>query len=296
MEYTNDVMPYVSKPENDHNAQNAISSQPEKFPEYCPCCGTKLIMSKSSKSVFCPNFNCREVVKQRLAGMMSNLKLVGFAEESIAALTNIGSFKDLMEASESDFESLGPTNKTTLYNMIQDMKTTNLRPDYIILGALGFSNIAAATWKKILSIIPLVEIHRLWAQNKDELRNILTNAISGIGPVTADTIVNEYESFYDDIEYIINTKMYTATPVGTTVKAKVRLSGFRDPALCELLQVKGIDASDSSVTKDTTLLLVPSVSGNPTTKVKNAMKFGVPIVPVSEFKSNINKYLSEWGC
>ena len=296
VEYTNDVMPYVSKPENDHNAQNAISSQPEKFPEYCPCCGTKLIMSKSSKSVFCPNFNCREVVKQRLAGMMSNLKLVGFAEESIAALTNIGSFKDLMEASESDFESLGPTNKTTLYNMIQDMKTTNLRPDYIILGALGFSNIAAATWKKILSTIPLVEIHRLWGQNKDELRNALTNAVSGIGPVTADTIVNEYESFYDDIEYIINTKMYTVTPVGTTVKAKVRLSGFRDPALCELLQVKGIDASDSSVTKDTTLLLVPSVSGNPTTKVKNAMRFGVPIVPVSEFKSNINKYLSEWGC
>lgn len=295
VEYTNDVMPYVEKPDNEHNAKNAMSTPAEEFPTHCPCCGTKLVMSGSNKSVFCPNFKCREVVKQRLAGMMSNLKLVGFAEESIASLTNIGSFRDLMEATEEDFKDLGPTNKTTLYNMIQEMKTAKKRPDYILLGALGFSNIAATTWKKILSCIPLVEIHRLWMQDKNVLRDTLANTVNGIGPITADTIATEYEAFFDDIDYILSTQMYIQTPIGQTAKAKVRLSGFRDPALCELLQVKGIDASDSNVTRDTTLLLVPTVTGNPTSKVKNAMKFGIPIVPVSEFKANIDKYLEEWG-
>lgn len=293
VEYTNDVMPYVTKPDNEHNRQNAENVPRELFPKYCPCCGTKIIVSDSGKSAFCPNKKCTEVVRQRLAGMMSNLKLVGFAEETIAALPHIGSFRDLMEASESDFETLGPTNKVTLYNMIHDMKTVSKRPDYIIMSALGFSNIASKTWLKILSSISLVDIYNMYHTDSNRLRMVLAN-INSIGPVTADTIVDEFEAFDDDIKYILDTKMYIETPIGFKAKAKVRFTGFRDAELAELLQTKGIDASDSGVTKDTTLLLVatPGATG---TKVKNATKYGIPIVPVAEFKANIAKYLEEWG-
>lgn len=293
VEYTNDVMPYVTKPDNPHNRQNAESTPSEQFPKYCPCCGTELILSDSGKSAKCPNKKCREVVRQRLAGMMSNLKLVGFSEESIAALPHIGSFGELMEASEKDLEALGSTNKVTLYNMIQEMKTTEKRRDDILMSALGFSNIASKTWKKILSNISLVQIYEMYHSDKDTLRNILAN-IKTIGPVTADTIVEEFETFDDDIKYILDHNMYIPTPIGFKSKAKVRFTGFRDPVLEELLQVKGIDADgNAGVTKDTTLLLV-ATPGTTGTKVNKAKGFGIPIVTVAEFKANIAEYLDKW--
>ena len=295
VEYTNDVMPYVYKPENEHNTLNAQKVPREEFPKVCPCCGAEIVLSDSGKSARCSNYiHCPEAVRKRLAGMMDSLKLVGFSEESIAALPHIASFKDLMEATEADLEVLGPTNKVTLYNLIQELKVTKPRPDYILMEALGFTNIAAKTWKKILSSMSLKEIYNKYIEDSLLLRDLLAN-ISTIGPVTAETIVNEFEMYKEDIEYILNKHMYIETPIGFTSKAKVRFTGIRDSELEELLQAKGIDADgNAGVTKDTTILLVATLATTGT-KVTKATKYGVPIVPISEFRNNLDKYLQAWG-
>lgn len=293
VEYTNDVMPYVEKPDNYHNQQNSITTPPEVFPKYCPCCGTKLVFSSSNKSVKCPNIKCREAVKKRLSDMMDILNLVGFSEESIASLSNITSFRELMECTQDDFEVLGPTNKITLYNMIQNIKYTNPLNDYILLGALGFSNIAPRTWKYILKSISLKCIYDLYvSNNKTSLYEALVN-IKRVGPITASTIVAEMEIYSDDIKYIIDNNMYKPTRIRASKEIKVRFTGTRDPELEELLQSKGIDAdSKAGVTADTTLLIQNENPGM--TKVEKAKKYNIPIVSGMEFRSNISKYLSEW--
>ena len=73
---------------------------------------------------------------------------------------------------------------------------------------------------------------------------------------------------------------------------KIRATGFRDKTLFEMLRAKyNCDADDNgSLTKDTDILLVPS-EDHKSTKTAKAISYGVQIVPVHEFLSNIDKYL-----
>lgn len=291
--YTNDVMPYVTKPDNSHNRENALKVPAEVFPENCPCCGTKLVFSKSGKSVVCPNLLCTEALRGRLTDMMNYLNLVGFSEESVAALPHITSFRELMECSEEDFEVLGPNNKVILYNMIQEVKNIKYLPDYILMAALGFSNIGKKTWKKILSTITLEQLYEIYNLGEDGLRVILVG-IKGIGPTTADTIIQEMQIYAEDIKYIIEHVKYTQTPFGIQYNAIVRFSGFRSPELEQHLAEYDIDADgNAGVTQDTNLLIATRMTGG---KIDNAKKYGIPIVTLSEFKANEQEYLKKWGC
>ena len=72
---------------------------------------------------------------------------------------------------------------------------------------------------------------------------------------------------------------------------QIRFTGCRDQQLAELLCNAGYDADDSSVTKKTDILLIPYkgfVSGKVTKAPQNCM-----IVPIADFKSNMEFYLRE---
>ena len=58
VEYTNDVMPYVTKPDNSANAGNP--NPVIEFITNCPSCGNILKISDSGKSMFCDNIKCPE--------------------------------------------------------------------------------------------------------------------------------------------------------------------------------------------------------------------------------------------
>ena len=51
-------MPYVSKPINDWNLENASNYQPEPFPASCPICGRPVSISETGKSAYCTNPDC----------------------------------------------------------------------------------------------------------------------------------------------------------------------------------------------------------------------------------------------
>ena len=54
----------------------------------------------------------------------------------------------------------------------------------------------------------------------------------------------------------------------------------------------GHDCSDGSVTNNTNILIVP-YNGFISTKVEKAMSKGIKIIPLDEFKLNMETYLSE---
>ena len=307
--YVNDVMPYVTNLDSEHNRTNH-NRQPnpdEIFPKYCPCCGSELKMSANGKTVYCPNMDCKDRKKQRLSNMLSKMDIKDFSDAAVEMLGN-KSFHEMLNMSVEDFSVLGPTDSYKFYKQLQDLKVNGL-PDYRIIGALGFTNVASKKWKLIFEKYSLLEIFHLYLATKgnndhivthdgkeyDSLCDLISN-IKGVGPITAQTIVSELPYFEKDIEYIINNINYTQTSIGErSVKYKIRFSGFRDPELAAVLnRFPFVDCdSDSGVTRDTTILLVPSTGCNPTSKMIKAKKYGIPIVSVNDFLECPNLYIPE---
>ena len=310
--YVNDVMPYVTKPDIEYNRKNHCRSPriEEEFPDICPCCGTKLIESSNGKTMYCPNMDCSERTIQRLSNMLDKLDIKDFGRSTIEIL-NVKHLWELMQMTPDDFDILGPTNRIKFYEELQKLKTNPL-PDYRVIGALGFSNIAAKKWKTIFSKFSLREIFSLYLRETsndnnlinlplqttrglyDDIRDMIAE-IKGVGPITADTISAEMPFFENDINYIISNNMYVETPIGSgEAKYQIRFSGFRDATLVGVLNnFQYIDCDDNaSVTKKTTLLLVPYI-GFTSSKVNKATSFGIPIVAVKDFLESPNKYIPE---
>ena len=302
--YVNDVMPYVTKPDIEYNRKNHCRAPlpEEEFITECPYCGSKLVESSNGATVYCPNIKCPQRSIQRMTNMMSKLGVKDFSQASIEALGDTH-FYELMNRTSDDMAILGPTNRIKLYNELSKLKINPL-PDYRIIGALGFTNIAYKKWKLIFSKYTLRDIFAIYKSESngedvtyglyESLKDLLAN-IKGVGVITAETISNEMSFFEKDIEYIIANNMYVETPIGKgETKYQIRFSGFRDQLLADVLNnFDYIDCDqDASVTKKTSILLVPYL-GLSSSKVDKATKYGIPIVPIAEFMEDVNKYIPE---
>lgn len=281
IEYINDVIPYISKPDNEWNANN--TNPLIEFPTECPCCGTKLEVSTSGKSIICPNISCPERNISRIAGFMKDMNLKDFSTERMKQL-EIGSIKQLIELG-SDIEKtsqiIGSVNAEKLKNRI-DVLLSGTVDDYKFMGALGFSGLAEDKWKKILSYVTLNEIEGLLSMNAIDF----LTTIQSVGPSTVEIIVNEWEFFKEDIHYMLDRNLLVESK-GKAAKKKVRFTGFRDKKIFELINSFDYECKEGSVTKDTYVLLVPdSYPDKPLdsmTKVNKANDYGVQVIRVSDF-------------
>lgn len=281
IEYINDVIPYISKPDNEWNANN--TNPLIEFPTECPCCGTKLEVSTSGKSIICPNISCSERNISRIAGFMKDMNLKDFSTERMKQL-EIGSIKQLIELG-SDIEKtsqiIGSVNAEKLKNRI-DVLLSGTVDDYKFMGALGFSGLAEDKWKKILSYVTLNEIEGLLSMNAIDF----LTTIQSVGPSTVEIIVNEWEFFKEDIHYMLDRNLLVESK-GKAAKKKVRFTGFRDKKIFELINSFDYECKEGSVTKDTYVLLVPdSYPDKPLdsmTKVNKANDYGVQVMRVSDF-------------
>lgn len=283
--YVNDVMPYVNKPDCEHNRKNQNPLiQP---PTTCPVCGTTLTVSSSGKSMMCPNKNCEGRVFARVTNMLAKMNLKGFAESSVRSI-GVYTFRELIDLDrEYLLPRIGEVNSLTFVNLMIKLKTEPIY-DYVLIGALGFTGIAQKTWKAILSAYTLQELLTMYQQLPlEEFRNYLVH-INGIGPITAETIADEWEFFLEDLLYI-NSMPNVMVSKGSVQGKQIRFSGCRNKQLEEQLRNAGYDAdSNSSVTKNTDILIVP-YEGFSSSKTKK-MGAGL-IVPINDFMENMDRYL-----
>lgn len=296
VKYVNDVMPYVFKLTNKHNADNHMrpKTKAELFPTHCPACGTPLKKSKNGATAKCPNMECPERVVQRMATMVARLGIKDFSVASIEVL-GVSNLYELMTMTIDQMEDLGPNNSQKFYTSLQDL-CTHPWPDYRVIGAVGFSDLAIETWKKIFNWISLEDLFGMYLDNRtEELRNVIMS-IDGCGKAAADTIIEELPYFEPDIRYIIDHHMYIPTKRNTVpAKYHIRFTGFRDRELAEILDAFDyIDCNcDGSVTSKTTHLLVPYEGYSEGNKCKLADKYNIPKISILDFMENPNKYIPE---
>ena len=282
VEYRNDVITYVTKKncfENDNNPNQII-----EFPKQCPCCGTDLAFTDSSAR--CPNMKCPERTIKRMANMMDKLQLSGFAEETMRAL-NVSSFHELMELKLEDISYLGDLTSKSLIDQLDKLRNSNIL-DWRLVGALGFTDLAANTWKLIFSDMTLElfmdMMNTSYLNVSLHINDILSN-IKGIGPATIRTIIQEYGYFAKDFEYIYKNMKYQDS-MGAKL-TKVRFTGVRNQELVNYLNANGYDAGEGSITKDTDILIVPSEGYNSGSKYKKAIQYGITIKPIQTFMEEL---------
>ncbi|MGL5328050.1 MAG: hypothetical protein ACRDD7_02195 [Peptostreptococcaceae bacterium] len=281
VEYTNDVMPYVTKPDNSHNASN-INPLCD-FITHCPSCNSLLEESKSGKTIACNNIQCPERNLKRIVSMMDKLNLKDFSE---AYMKQIGKYTltDLLDTEIKDILFLGTVTSQKFIDRMNEIKTQPIY-DYNIVGSLGFTNIGRRKWKLIFSQLTLKQI--LSMPDLEVFRREVVQ-IKGIGPSTADDIISEFEFFLDDLitiakmDNVIDSK-------GVKSGKSIRFTGFRERTLLDTLNDMGHDASEGNITKTTDILLVP-YEGFTSSKTKKVGPDTI-IVSVSEFKENMDKYL-----
>ena len=282
VEYRNDVMPYVTKKncvENDINPNPVI-----EFPKVCPCCGTELEFTDLSAR--CPNMSCHERSIKRMANMMDKLQISGFAEETMRSL-DVYTFRELMELKLEDISHIGDLTSKSLIDQLNKLRNSNIL-DWRLVGALGFTDMAANTWKLIFSHMTLLEficmMNKAYFENDESFRDILLN-IKGIGEASVNTIRTEYGYFINDLHYILDNVKYQSS-MGTKL-IKVRFTGVRNAELVDYLNANGYDAGEGSVTKDTDILIVPSEGYNTGSKYNKAVQYGVSIKPIQEIMDEL---------
>ena len=289
--YVNDVMPYISNLDCEHNRNN--KNKAFEFTKVCPICGTELITSTSGDTAICPNRECPARNCKRMVNMFTKLNIKGFAEASFTSIKDINHFSDLYDHNEEFYiNRLGDADGKSFYNNLQDMKLNKIR-DYIFMGSLGFTGIAHKKWKNIFENISLKELYHLW-ETSDSLESF-DISISHIMPngITKDVIVEEFPLYAKDIKYVLDNDMIIDTKGNLGNKKQIRFSGVRNLQLMELLNTRGYDIDEGSVTKKTDILLIP-YEGFSSGKVKKASnQDNTMIVPINDFIENIEKYLGE---
>jgi NAD-dependent DNA ligase len=235
----------------------------------------------------CPNSRCNGRKISRMVNMVKKLGFKGFSDEFLTRI-NKSSLKELFKIKSSELAPiLGEITAQKFVDQVEYLKNNPIY-DYRIIGSLGFTNISIETWKLILK---QVTIEDLVLMMDVDLYNKLIH-INGIGPTTANTIINERELFFQDIILIKEMPNVIQTFGSQEITGKViRFSGIRDAILCDKLNANGHDASDGSVTSKTNILIVPDIPDYSSSKTAKAIKYGIQIVTYNEFINNMNKYL-----
>ena len=274
IDYVNDVITYITKPDTQHNRDQ--KELPVEFITHCPCCNTELVISESGKSAKCPNAKCYERSIMRMVDMLDRFGFKDFSEETVRAL-KLTSFSQLMNLTYEQVQFLGPVNSTNLLAYINQLKNTEIA-DYKLMSAFSFDGMADETWKLILRNYTLQEIIDMILTGKD---NEFVK-INGIGNKTVDSIIDGMLMYGNDIEYCLNN-FHIINSKGLSSGPKVAITGFRDSAYIQLLIDNGFDANDKySVTKDTVALIADDINST-SSKVKKANKYGIPVFNKSGF-------------
>lgn len=301
--YRNDVITYVTKPDNEHNHLNASKPYTEldSFPTHCPACGSEIRISESGKSAYCPNLDCPERSAQRMASTLAKLGIVNFGLETVKTVgaTHIDQYfenaaLEIIDEEDADhdiFKDLGPNNRIELGRQLREILNSPIY-DYKLYGALGFNNIGEKTFKLLFQHVKSDEFMPLLAEGKITADNF--PKIKGIGETTIKTLIEEAPYFSSDIFgfYVWFNPRPTVTYGMESTGKQIRFTGFRNRELEEQLNSMGHDCDgNAGVTTKTDILLIPHEGYTQGSKVAKAMKYGVQIISLQNFIDNMDQYL-----
>ena len=291
VERSGDVIPKVIKV---ISAKRPAGTKPYHLPTSCPVCDHKLFRSEDEVVYRCHNHACSAQIKGHLQHFVSKnaMDIDGVGEKLIDQLVDqglINTVDDLFrldQATIASLERMGEKSATNALASIASAKSTTFAR---FIFALGIRHVGEHT-AKILEQAFQGDIGTFRESSFDVLE-----AIDGIGPIVAESIVRFWENetnkeivtacFEMGITIQDPPEMQLQTLAKKTFVFTGSLEIYTRKMAQELVENRGARAS-SSVSKNTDYVVAGDGAGS---KLSKAKELGVNIITEKEFEKLLNE-------
>jgi len=166
-------------------------SEPVKFINTCPECGTALVKNEGEANHFCPNYlHCPPQIKGRIEHFISRkaMDIEGLGQETVDLLFSKGLIKNIADLYDLQTEQLIPLERMgakSAGNIISSIKESINVPYHRVLYALGIRHVGETVAKTLASRF----------RSLDELMSADEGMITGvreIGPKIASSIISYF--------------------------------------------------------------------------------------------------------
>lgn len=227
-----------------------------------------------------------------IAGFFAKLGIKHVGEKNVARIYTAGydTLLKIIAATQKDFENVegfGPKMAERVYTNIHNgLKNVSLA---LVLGASGVFGFGLAQKKvsALLSDFPdILSVYRKMPK-KNLLERVLK--IEGFSDKTAQKIVDNVEWADRFITVLRNFVTFKEIKIVSEKlkNMKIVFTGFRDKKLEEQVEVRG-GKMTSSISKNTSILVVASLGKNPSGKLKKALDLGIKVIQKEDF---IHEYI-----
>lgn len=265
--------------------------------EFCPICGSNLVVSKSGIDYFCHNDLCPKRNIESLIHFVSRkaMNIDGLGERIIEDFYNLGiitKIEDIYSLKEKkkelvELEGFGEKSIGNLINSIEVSKGNSLER---LIFALGINGIGEKNAKILAK--KYINIDNLFNVTEDEL-----NGINDIGPILAKNI-SDYFKNVDNIRLInnlkeigVNTKYIGENVVENSnfINKKFVVTGtlkdFGRDEIKNIIEING-GTTSSSVSKNTDVVIV---GDSPGSKYDKALELNIEIWDELKLKEKLKK-------
>ncbi len=259
-----------------------------KEPEFCPCCGSKLV--KKGPLVFCKNHNgCKEQIVARLTHFVDReaFNIEGLSQKTIIQFyddLNLRHYSDFYKLTKQELIGLEKFKDKKAQNVIDAIeKSKNIDLARFIFG-LGISEVGIKTAKDLVKRFDSLE--KLKTATFEEILQV-----EDVGEIIAQNIV-DYFADADNLDEIERLLKAGVVPIVENTKISDKLEGltfvltgtlehFTRQQMTNIIEENG-GKTASSVSKNTSFVIAGAEAGS---KLDKAKKLGVSILTESEFLS-----------
>ncbi len=283
-----DIIPYITVSPTCMKANR----QPIEFVSECPICGEHLDYGPDDAIVKCPNPDCPSKATGRILNFITKMKIKNISYATVELLHRFGfldTIKDLykIESHMSGIMQIPTMGAVKVNRIIQSIQDRSTVRDYELFGALGIEGIAKETFKVIFDN---VRPNDLMDAIEDKDIDILTG-INGIGPAKAKKVFDGLRANRKTIRALskhVDVYHDDSAPKFTVAFSKIR---DNEGSLISLIESLGGTETDH-LSKDTSMLIVPSTDGGTSNKIAKAKANGIPVVAFDDAAEYIR---NRWG-
>lgn len=287
-----DVIPMINTIKYTHNKGDLL-----KMSDYCPYCGEKFNLIKDD--LFCLNEKCIRIITGKIANFLEKVGAENISDRTIEILYEndiVKSLDDIFilnpnnEVIINAISDIDGFNKISARNICNEIYRIKDEPIEIgtFIGSLGINLVSRKRAKIITNKFSFEELMNIAINTKEENIHVVAKDMSNVIPSIGNIILlNLLYTFKIDHDNIINLMNQMNIIPNKKIGKLVCFTGFRNKEYEEKLEKLGYSYSDS-LTKETSLLVAPSPNSE-SSKIKKAIKYGIPVISISDFANMLEK-------
>ncbi|MDF9399077.1 BRCT domain-containing protein [Vibrio sp. 1180_3] len=262
------------------------------IPAVCPCCDG--VVKLDGDQLFCINDDCIGRAESRIIHFFSTIKALLFGRKTVQKLVDNGydSIEKVMKITHHQLVGCGLGDGQAA-NLIAEIDRVSSEPlnDYLLVGALGISNLGRGSAKKLLAEHSISALPTISSDQLIQIEGFgsLTSVSVADKLANSDTLkflLNECRfNLVHTKEEIIKQKMVTASSTSSLAGKNVVFTGTCSMSRSQMNQyAESLGCvPQKSVNGETDYLVCGEKVGN--SKIQAAQKKGAKVISEAEFKA-----------